>query len=297
MKRDMPKNARPRPGKLEKLRADKTGSINTSLFNFLENLLVFRTVPGLSVKPESSVKFRISREQGDPGICLLIHVDNTLFPVVAADALRPDYLALYLHGSDCLCTIIEMKSRDGKNLKHGLEQIKALAERLEQEFALHLPRRFRLKVQGILLCQENASVPNPLIAQMDQAGLTILATPCNSRAELYPYISQKNDLKTVKFRNISRSPAPPGPLEEMLSQDALRVRLPDRLADSRPGAGAGTGLHINYVLSAQDEYATLITRGKHCVFVVSEAGSAHEQRLRQDLQDNGLGDKFLVEAL
>lgn len=56
--------------------------------------------------------------------------------------MRPDYLAVYLHG--CICTIIEMKSKGSRDLKHGLTQIKALADRLKQEFRECLPPRFQL---------------------------------------------------------------------------------------------------------------------------------------------------------
>lgn len=158
----------PKPtAKLNKLLADKSGKINTNVFNFVENLLVFRTMEILSVQPESGVKFRISR-QDDPGICLLIHVDNKCFPVVDEGVSRPDYLAIYLHGDHCICTIIEMKSTAEKNLKHGVEQIKTLAGLLKSEFKIQLPRNLELTVQGILLCSANAGVPNALISQVEK---------------------------------------------------------------------------------------------------------------------------------
>jgi hypothetical protein len=281
------------PASLQKHRANKDGKLNWSLFNFLENLLVFRTLEHLSVEPESNVKFRISRQEGEPGICLLIHVDNQVFPVVEADVLRPDYLALYLHGDGCICTIIEMKSTDSKKLKHGLEQIKSLADRLKMEFKKHLPPRFKLSIQGILLCQANAQVPTPLIQEMANEGLTILPAQCSSRAELYPYISREHRLKDG-FRNNLRHPTDQSPIEEMMSHSTLNKRLPDKLTEARPGTGAGTGLHINFVLSDADEYATLITRGKKCVFVVKERGDEHQQRLLQDIAANRLQSKFDV---
>jgi hypothetical protein len=281
------------PASLQKHRANKDGKLNWSLFNFLENLLVFRTLEHLSVEPESNVKFRISRQEGEPGICLLVHIDHEKFRIFEEGVLRPDYLAIYLHGDGCICTIIEMKSKDNKNLEHGLEQIKSLADRLKTEFAEHLPPRFRLVIQGILLCQPNAQVPNPLIQEMANDGLTIYPAQCSSRAELYPYISQKNDLKK-RFENVPRSPAPQGPVEEMMSRNTLNKRLPDKLTEARPGTGAGTGLHINFVLSDADEYATLITRGKKCVFVVKERGDEHQQRLLQDIAANRLQSKFDV---
>ncbi len=284
------------PAKLIKLRASKTGPINTSLFNFLENLLVFRTMEELSVPPESSVKFRITRQETDPGICLLVHVDAQLFPIVEEGVPRPDYLALYLHGDGCICTIIEMKSTSEKNLKHGLLQIKTLADRLRDEFKEHLPARFRLHIQGILLCQFNAQVPDKLIQQMANNGLTILPAPFSHRAELYPYISKRNALKDG-FKSENRSPCEPCAIERLISKNTLKKRLADSLTASRPGEGAGQGLHINFVLSESDEYAALVTRGKKCVFVVSEQGDRFLQELQADINANELGDKFAVEPM
>lgn len=283
-------------GRLSRNRANKSGNINTNLCNFLENLLVFRTLDELTVPQESGVKFRISREEGGPGICLLIHVDDQLFPIVERGVPRPDYLAVYLHGDGCICTIIEMKSTAGKNLKHGLEQIKVLADRLNKEFQDHLPRRFKLKVQGILLSQFNSQVPPPLIEKMADAGLTILNAQCGSRAELYPYIFRLNSVKT-SFLNKPRTPGPATFIETMISRDSLAKRVPDQLTEKREGAGPGTGLHINFVLSLLDEYAALITRGNKCVFVVSEQGEQFLGKLQADIAANGLQDKFEVERM
>lgn len=280
------------PASLEKLRANKSGNINTTLFNFLENLLVFRTLDDLSVPAESGVKFSLSRQQGEAGICLLIHIDNQRFPVFEADVPRPDYLAVYLHGKGCLCTIIEMKSRDNKKLEHGLEQIKSLADRLKVEFKEHLPRGFELKVQGILLCQINAQVPNPKIQKMAKDGLIIFPAQCNDRAELYPYISQTNDLKSRFVNKPCRNPIERGTIEQMMSCDALSKRLMDKSAESR----SDKGLHINFVLS-ENEYAVLATRARKCVFFVKEQGDEHRQRLSADIIANGLEGKFDVEPM
>lgn len=247
-----------------------------------------------SVPPESGVEFCIYREEADEGICLLIHIDNQKYPLFEAEEARPDYLAIYLHGNGCICTIIEMKSKSGKNLKHGLEQIRVLSDRLKQEFQEHLPPQFRLHIQGILLCQYNADVPRVLIEKMSHQGLTILPAPCNSRAELFPYISQKNEL--IKgFRNKPRHPAEQSPVEALLSTASLSKRVPE--PESAARQQAAPGLQISYVLSDKDEYVTLITRGKNCVFLVSEEGIEHSEQLRQDIEKNGLQQKFLVEAL
>ena len=272
------------------MRADKTGRIDQGKFNFLENLLVFRTMEDLSVPPESSVSFRISREEHDEGVCLLIHIDNQAHPVFDADEARPDYLAVYLHGSGCICTIIEMKSKAGKNLKHGLEQIKTLADKLRHEFGECLPKRFDMHIQGIQLSQFNSEVPGETIAQMAAKGLTILPIQYSNRAELFPYISQRNTLKT-RFTNNPRRPAQQGPLEHLLSRSSLSDRLVS------PQTMSEKGLCVSYVLSEEDEAATLIVRAKRCIFLINERTTTHADRIRQDIENNGLQEKFLVEAL
>jgi len=272
------------------MRADKKGRIDREKFNFLESLLVFRTMEILRVPAESSVSFGITRQEEDSGVCLLIHIDNQQFPLFESGEVRPDYLAVYLHGGGCICTIIEMKSRAGRNLKHGLEQIKTLADRLKREFSECLPRKFDMHVQGILLSQFNAEVPGALIAQMAASGLTILPIQYGNRAELFPYISQRNTLKT-KFINSRRHQADQGPLEHLLSCASLQNRLIE------PQTASERGLCISYVLSEEDEAATLTVRKKRCVFLIDEVSTRHADRIRRDIENNGLQEKFLVEAL
>lgn len=291
MKRDMKK---PKQSELQELKADKKGDIDQNLFSFLENLLIFRTLEELTVPRESSVKFRITREKAEQGICLLIHIDNQAYPIFEAQESRPDYLAIYLHGDGCICTIIEMKSRAGKNLKHGLEQISVLADKLKQEFKRCLPRKFKLHIQGILLSQFNSEVPNELIIRMAQEGLTILSVQYSHRAELFPYISQKNivisqkDTPRTKFVNIPRHPCRQNPIEQMMSCMSLRKRL------TEPQTAAEKNFCISYVLSNKYEFATLTVKKDRCVFLVTEEGTTHSELIKQDIEANGLQDKFEV---
>ncbi len=186
-----------------------------------------------------------------------------------------------------------MKSKDNKKLEHGLEQIKSLADKLKIEFKEHLPHGFELKVQGILLCQINAQVPGPKIQKMAKEGLTIFPAQCNDRAELYPYISKTNVLKSRFENKPCRNPDGRGPVEQMMSCDTLSKRLSDKSAETRQNKG----LHINFVLSAADDYAVLATRAKKCVFFVKERDDEHRQRLAADITANGLEDKFDVEPM
>ena len=254
-------------------------------------------MPELTVPPESSVKFHITRQASERGVCLLIHIDSQDDPIFEAQEARPDYLAVYLHGNGCICTIIEMKSKGGRELKHGLTQIKTLADRLRQEFRHCLPPRFRLHIQGILLCQPNADVPGARMAQMAREGLTIVPVQSAHRAELFPYISRLNTLPQTPFKDASRSPDDPSPLESMLSRCSLRVRLPLSEADAGAAAKRFAALHLCYAVPKPAGDVTWTTRGRHCVLLVREAGTALTESLRRDVERNGLDDKFLVEAI
>lgn len=253
-------------------------------------------MPELTVPPESSVKFRITRQASERGICLLIHIDSQDDPIFEAEESRPDYLAVYLHGDGCICTIIEMKSKGSRELKHGLTQIKALADRLRQEFRDCLPPRFRLHIQGVLLCQPNADVPSARMAQMAHEGLTIVPVQSSHRAELFPYISRLNTLPQALFKDEDRRPDDPSPLESMLSRDSLRVRLP-LSADAGAAPPRGAALHLCYAVSEPAGEVTWTTRGRHCVLLVREAGTALAESLRRDVERNGLDEKFRVETL
>jgi len=290
MKKDTPQKARRRPGELQRLPTNKTDRVNWTLFSLLENLLVFRVLPELSVPRESGVQFRISRERAGEGVCLLIRVDHPTDPVFPKGEVRPDYMALYLHGKGCICTIIEMKGQSAEENKHAVEQIEALRVRLKEQFRNFLPARFQIPIQGLLVSPTAAQTPLPRLKALEQReGFTILPVKCDTRAELFPYISRLNQLRDG-FHNQARHPATPGPLEDLLARSALprRVSTPD-------GRRTGEGLHIDYALSGH-EYAALTTRGRHCVFTVKEEGTAHADRLRRDVEENGLEQKFLVEA-
>ena len=252
-------------------------------------------MPELTVPPESSVKFRITRQASERGVCLLIHIDSQDDPIFEAQEARPDYLAVYLHGSGCICTIIEMKSKGTRDLKHGLIQIKTLAERLRQEFRDCLPPRFRLHIQGILLCQPNADVPRARIAQMAHEGLTIVPVQSQHRAELFPYISRRNSPGDW-FKDEARRLDDPSPLESMLSRDSLRVRLPLAKTASTTEPRAAP-LHLCYAVAEPPGEVTWTTRGQHCLLLVREEGTALAESLRRDVERNGLSEKFLVEAL
>jgi hypothetical protein len=50
---------------------DKKDKLDWQNFNFLENLLVFCTVPGRSVPKESGVHFRITLDSQNKSLCIL----------------------------------------------------------------------------------------------------------------------------------------------------------------------------------------------------------------------------------
>jgi hypothetical protein len=128
-------------------------------------------------------------------------------------------------------------------------------------------------------------------------GLTIVPVQSSHRAELFPYISRLNTLTQTRPKNQARSPDEPSPLEAMLSHHSLRVRLPLSEADAGAAAPRQAALHVCYALPEPPGEVTWTTRGRQCVLLIHEAGTALTESLRRDVERNGLEEKFLVEAL
>jgi len=189
-----------------------------------------------------------------------------------------------------------MKGKGEEDLMHGVKQIRALADRLKREFEVHLPRRFKLEVQGILACAYGARIPNVLIEQVGKAGLPIIIVQASRCAELFPYISTRIDPKT-RFDNKPRRPGNRSPVERLISESTLSRRIEDQLTDERGSLGLREGLHINFALSDQGDYAALIGREKTCAILVCSQTEQYLNDLRADIVANGLYDKFDVEPM
>ena len=74
----------------------KKNKLDWQKFNFLENLLIFCTVPNRIAPPESGVSFRITKPEKD-SVCILFKTDRREDPLVTNQKQkRPDYLSLFI---------------------------------------------------------------------------------------------------------------------------------------------------------------------------------------------------------
>lgn len=102
----------------------KRDKLNWTLFNSLENLLVFCVQSSRSAPQESGVHFHISSRIKEDGVSLLLKIDRQPDSLIRQGSVRPDYLFMHITSKSWIFTIIEMKGRDEKKLEHGIEQIK-----------------------------------------------------------------------------------------------------------------------------------------------------------------------------
>ncbi|MFM6270815.1 MAG: hypothetical protein ACKPFA_30595, partial [Dolichospermum sp.] len=206
---------------------DKKDKLDWQNFNFLENLLVFCTVPGRSVPKESGVHFKITLDSENKSLCILFEIDRKNDPLIKNQALkRPDYMSLYIDSNSCICTIIEMKGKNHNSLENGIEQILQLKEILQNEISDHLPTKFKIKCQGILLTPYNSQIPFKKIAELAANGFIILPIQYDHKAELYPYVSKLNKI-TDKYNHQEITESMALLIEEILTKKALPKRIED----------------------------------------------------------------------
>jgi hypothetical protein len=288
----------PKPDDLLKLLKAKKDRLDWEKFHFLENLLIFCAMQDYSVPAESGVCFRISREPKDDVICILFQIDRQSDPLIReVGTPRPDYLALYMDSHMCLFTIIEMKGREAKGPKHGVDQILSLKNELSRQFQEHFPLGQKAKFQGILLCPYNADIPRELIKKEADQGFTILPLLYSNKAELFPYVSNVN-ASTERYKH-TELPHQPGYgfLEELLICSALHQRLPDSCSRAAFSDGKRPGLYINYVLSKTEYAVFLVKNGKNTILIKQEEAGHHRNRITADLQQFGIGRHFQVQLL
>jgi hypothetical protein len=157
--------------------------------NLLERILL--NVHGDRCIPkESGVHFTVGRASDFRGILLVFKVDDD---DVAGTEIRPDWLVVCAT-EDCLrLTLIEMKGREGKNTKHGVEQLETFWRRLKQACDAVLPSRLRgrgrFEIQGILLTPPNSDVPRERIAALSRQGFEIQHVGAARRVDLGPLVT------------------------------------------------------------------------------------------------------------
>ena len=278
MKQDKKKQMKQKNSPVQILQ-DKKDKLDWQNFSFLENLLVFCTVPERSVPKESGVHFRITLDSKNQAICILFEIDRRSDPLITKQALkRPDYMSLYIDSNSCICTIIEMKGKNHNSLENGIEQILRLKERLQTEISHHLPSKLKLniKYQGILLTPYNSQVPGEKIKEEASKGFVILPIKYDHKAELYPYVSKPNKI-TDKYNHQKITESTALVIEEILTKRALPKRIPDDYYSSNfLVENNREGIYINYLLPNDSDYITLLLNTKYTEINMQESKNKEE---------------------
>jgi len=257
-------------------------------FNLLENLLIFCPLQERSVPKESGVHFRIgSKDQGD-SVCVLFGIDRKNDPLITErGTVRPDYMAFYASRDICLCTIVEMKGKSGKDLVHGIEQIKTFVEILKEQIRNHLPY-FNIKFQGILLTPPNSQIPLKLIERENERGFVILALQYHHKAELFPYVSKANKVsERYRHQDMPRDLGR-GLLEIILTEGALPRRVEDAFYTGQFAPEDRQGIFINYALPNDDGYAVLVADNSKAAILVNEKREGTFNNIRKCLNRVGV---------
>ena len=264
---------------------DKKDKLDWQNFNFLENLLVFCTVPGRSVPKESGVHFRITLDSENQAICILFEIDRRNDPLIRNQALkRPDYMSVYIDSNSCICTIIEMKGKNHNSLENGIEQILRLKEILQTEISNHLPSKLKIKYQGILLTPYNSQPPLKKIAEIASTDFIILPIQYNNKAELFPYVSRKNEITEIskKYNHQEITESTALLIEEILTTRALPKRIPDEYYSKNfSNSQDREGIYINYLLPNDTDYITLFSNRQFIEINMQE--SEDKEKIKDEL--------------
>jgi hypothetical protein len=237
----------------------KKNKLDWQKFNFLENLLIFCTVPARIAPPESGVSFRITKSE-ENSVCILFKTDRQKDPLVRdQNQKRPDYLSLFIQNGLLLLTIIEMK-----NSTKTIDQIINFRDILKKEIAAHATTKLKYKLQAILLTPYNANIPQKAINKEAEKGFIILPIQYNFKAELYPYVSKtysKADLSKINYIHDDQHQESDCLLiEKLLAKQASDKRKQDNyyLCKFNPTKDR-QGIYIDYQVSGDRDLITLLT--------------------------------------
>ncbi|MEA5617327.1 hypothetical protein VB711_05665 [Cronbergia sp. UHCC 0137] len=275
----------------------KKDKLNWQNFNFLENLLVFCTVPERSVPKESGVHFRISLDSQNQAICILFKIDRRNDPLIKNQALkRPDYMSLYIDSKSFICTIIEMKGKNHNSLENGIEQILKLKEILQTEISNHLPSKLKLniKYQGILLTPYNSQIPSKKIAEVASKDFIILPIQYDNKAELYPYVSRENEINeiTKKYSHQENTESTTLLIEKILTKKALPKRIDDYYSSNFSNSKDREGIYINYLLPNDTDYITLFANTKYTEIDIDE--NEYKDQIKSELEILNLINRLAI---
>ena len=281
-----------------KLRQNKPDKLDWKTFNFLENLLVFCPMKQLSVPAESGVQFGISRQTSEDTLCILFQIDRIPDALVTDKSKpRPDYLVLYKTKQACIFTIIEMKGKTENGLEHGIEQMLYLRNRLREEFTAHCPLGLRATFQGILLCPQNAQVPLKQIAEEGRRGFVVSPLLYHHKAELFPYISTVHKVPARYAHQSLPHNDTFNFVEHLLVNRAMPHHEQDAQSLLYRKSGGGSGIYINYALSDNREYATLIANEAETAIFVKAETDDYMARIASVLEAVGWKTKFSCHQL
>ncbi|OBQ42204.1 MAG: hypothetical protein AN484_19055 [Aphanizomenon flos-aquae WA102] len=295
MKQDKKKQMKQKNNPAQILK-DKKDKLDWQNFNFLENLLVFCTVPGRSVPKESRVHFRITLDSENQAICILFEIDRRNDPLIRNQALkRPDYMSVYIDSNSCICTIIEMKGKNHNSLENGIEQILRLKEILQTEISNHLPSKLKIKYQGILLTPYNSQPPLKKIAEIASTDFIILPIQYNNKAELFPYVSRKNEITEIskKYNHQEITESTALLIEEILTTRALPKRIPDEYYSKNfSNSQDREGIYINYLLPNDTDYITLFSNRQFIEINMEE--NEYMKKIIEELKLLNLIDRLAI---
>lgn len=256
---------------------------------FLEKL-VARALPTRQVPAESGVRFAISSKARDDGVCLIFHVDDPEAPIVEQGP-RPDYLVVHASRAGCTITIVEMKGTEEKNVEHGVEQIRAMHQRLRQEMATCLPGSSRrVRIQGLLLTPFNAQVPGKKILDAGKEGLQILPLQYDHQLELYPYVS-KPISRTERYAHekLPRDRPELNVAESLLAEGKLDRRVRDSFFQARRGGDEDTFFaSFRRPGDPKDAYVSLSASTKDAVVAFSAAAGERQKEIAAHLEKHAL---------
>ncbi len=276
-----------------------SGKIDWHNFNFLENLLIHCTLNEREVPPESGVKFRIGKEDKDGEICLIFQIDREKNPLIIGEIPRPDYLIFYVKGNLCIFTIVEMKGKAEKNLRHGIEQITTLRDILTTEIRQHLPSRFKFKIQGILLTPFNSEIPTEEIKKEWSKGFTILPIQYSHKAELFGCVSKLNKLTDKHNPSIQMKDSEFNFIENLLANKVLTKRRNDKFSkDNFKQAKDREGVYLNYEFE-KDAYLAMCANRTNLTLAIKEADESNKVELEKCLKNIGvsLSNNFQIKKI
>jgi len=273
--------------------SQKEKKLDWTNFNFLENMLIFCTVPERRVPKESGVHFSVSSSPEDKSVTILFRIDRRKDPLIREEHVkRPDYMALYIKDKTCLCTIIEMKGTDHKKLKRGIEQIKELKNRLKQEIRKYLPTKWQVEFQGLLLTPPNSQLPLKLLDELKKE-IVILPLQYSHKFELFTYISHKNEKLSDKYSHAPRHKNDLNFIEKLICNQVLSERIKNAFYEKHAREIKEKSIYINFAgTDKKNAYAVLFAKNTEAVIAVKEEGDSFAKLIQSELKQIGIRNKI-----